>query len=355
MATLTSSSRVGCASRTRVSRRAARRHGGVCVSVTRAAVSERVSGGGGVNGATRPEGPPKPEPGREPPLEVCGDVAKERALEAAEWLLARIDTPPQVAIVCGSGLGVLADDVEDAVSFECHEVPWLPEARVMGHSSRLVFGNLHGKPVVVMQGRVHLYEGWSFEEATRAIRAFKYMGVNTLLLTNAVGALNQDYEVGDLVNLTDHMGLAVLAGKSPLAGPCTHGARFVDMAAAYSPELCRAVAEKAEELDIPLRQGVMAYAFGPSFETPAECRALRMLGGDVVGMSVIPEVIVARFVELTTCCISIVSNVSVLEVIQDTTTDDELHKDVLNQVEEIGVPRARKLIEELIPTFAKGV
>mmetsp|Transcript_23050 Transcript_23050/g.78527 ORF Transcript_23050/g.78527 Transcript_23050/m.78527 type:complete len:345 (+) Transcript_23050:122-1156(+) len=287
-------------------------------------------------------------------LDACGDEARDIAREMAEWMCERTTIRPEVAIICGSGLGVLADDVEDAVHVPYEEVPHLPITSVVGHAGNLVFGNLEGRPVVLMQGRTHIYEGFTAEEATRGIRAFKEMGVHTLVLTNAVGSINPEYEVGDVVQVLDHISFAAIGGgMSPCRGVNTHGSRFVEMARVYDPDLVRAAQKVAGEAGIPLRAGVFAYTMGPSFETPAEVRALRTLGADTVGMSVAPEATIALHNGMRVFGLSVVSNVCFDQTLEEEPGDaDALHLEVLRNVKEIGIPRAREILRRMTPTLA---
>ncbi|KAJ6120227.1 purine nucleoside phosphorylase [Penicillium sp. IBT 18751x] len=229
---------------------------------------------------------------------------------------------PQVAIVCGSGLGGLADTVqsESRAEIDYSSIPHFPQLTVAGHAGKLVFGFLGQRiPAVLMVGRAHYYEGHSMDRVTFPIRVFKQLGVNTVVLTNAAGGLNSEYSVGDIVLLNDHIFLAGLAGTHPLRGPNAEefGVRFPPLSDAYDLDLRRRV-HQAWKAVIPsrstrkLHEGVYAFVGGPTYETRAESRMLRMLGADVVGMSTVPEIVVARHCGLRVLAFSLVTNNAVL-------------------------------------------
>ncbi|KAJ0414000.1 nucleoside phosphorylase domain-containing protein [Aspergillus carlsbadensis] len=229
---------------------------------------------------------------------------------------------PRVAIVCGSGLGGLANtiDSELRVEIDYADIPHFPRLTVAGHAGKLVFGLLDKQvPAVLMVGRAHYYEGHSIDQVTFPIRVFKLLGVDTVILTNAAGALNPDYVVGDIVLLNDHIFLAGLAGTHPLRGANDEefGPRFPPLSDAYDLDLRRQVHEAwGKVIDAEskrrLHEGVYAFVGGPSYETRAECRMLRQLGADVVGMSTVPEIIVARHCGLRIIAFSLVTNNAVL-------------------------------------------
>ncbi|KAL3455640.1 nucleoside phosphorylase domain-containing protein [Aspergillus heterothallicus] len=229
---------------------------------------------------------------------------------------------PRVAIVCGSGLGGLAHtiDSEPRVEIDYAHIPHFPHLTVAGHAGKLVFGLLDKQvPAVLMVGRAHYYEGHSIDQVTFPIRVFKLLGVDTVILTNAAGGLNPDYVVGDIVLLNDHIFLAGLAGTHPLRGPNDEdfGPRFPPLSDAYDLSLRRQVHEAWRNVIDPkskrrLHEGVYAYVGGPSYETRAECRMLRQLGADVVGMSTVPEIVVARHCGLRIVAFSLVTNNAVL-------------------------------------------
>lgn len=199
---------------------------------------------------------------------------------------------PKVLLILGSGLGALGDEVEHPVVVPYEQVPHMKHSTAPGHKGRFVFGRLAGQDVAVMQGRLHAYEGWSFADAAYPVRVLRLLGVETLFVTNAAGAVNDAFDVGDIMLITDHIKL--FAG-SPLTGPNVDefGPRFADMSHVYTPALQTVARQAAKELNIRLQEGVYMYFPGPQFETPAEIRAARILGADAVGMSTVPEAIVA--------------------------------------------------------------
>lgn len=220
----------------------------------------------------------------------------EQIDEIVQAIQKRTATVPRVAMILGSGLGPLADAVEDPVSIPFGDLPHLAVSSVEGHVGRFVFGKLEGQTVVVMQGRVHYYEGHSMQRITLPIRVFQRLGVEYLIVTNAAGAVNPEFVPGDLMLITDHLNLIGMAGPNPLRGPNLEvfGPRFPDMSQAYDRELLDIARNVGLENQLHLREGVYVCLAGPSFETPADLRFLRMAGVDAVGMSTVPEVIVAR-------------------------------------------------------------
>ncbi|GAB4569689.1 MAG: purine nucleoside phosphorylase I, inosine and guanosine-specific [Anaerolineae bacterium] len=236
----------------------------------------------------------------------------EDYVEAAEWIQARCPLHPQVGLVLGSGLNALAESIEQAVKLPYEEIPHFPVSTVEGHEGRLVLGWLSGHAVMAMQGRTHYYEGYSLQQVTFPIRVMQMMGVKVLIVTNAAGGLNPDFRPGDLMLITDHLNLIGMAGLSPLRGPndARLGPRFPDMTNAYDPELRKLATEVADAEGIPLRQGVYVCLGGPTFETPADIRFLRLAGADAVGMSTVPEVIVARHGGIRVLGVSGISNVA---------------------------------------------
>lgn len=216
--------------------------------------------------------------------------------QMAQAVRERLPIQPRVAIILGSGLGSLADAVEDASTIPYGEIPSWPVSTVFGHQGQLVTGRLEKLPVVVMQGRVHYYEGYSMAQVTLPVRVFQRLGVETLIVTNAAGAINPGFAPGDLMLITDHINLMGMAGLSPLRGANLDelGPRFPDMSRAYDRDLLAVARQAAQEDAILLREGVYVGLAGPSFETPADLRFLRLIGADAVGMSTVPEVTVAR-------------------------------------------------------------
>ncbi len=235
--------------------------------------------------------------------------------QAAEAIRERADITPKIGLILGSGLSDLADSVEDAVVIPFDDIPHFPVSTVEGHQGRLVLGILEGHPVVVMQGRVHYYEGYSMQHLTFPIRVMKLLGVETLIVTNAAGGLNMSYTPGEVMIIRDHLNLLGMAGLNPLRGPNLpeFGVRFPNMNGAYDPDL-RALADKvALEAEIPHHQGVYICLAGPSYETPADVRFLRLIGADGVGMSTVPEVTVARHAGMRVLGLSGITNTLVGE------------------------------------------
>jgi purine-nucleoside phosphorylase len=231
------------------------------------------------------------------------------ANEAAQFILSRTTLRPRIALVLGSGLGGFADELQDATRIPYAEIPHFPQSTAIGHAGTLVIGKLKEIPLAVMQGRVHLYEGYSPREVAFPVRVFARMGVAALVLTNAAGGINPDYARGSLVVLRDHLNLQ---GGNPLVGPNNDrfGPRFPDMTEAYSPAFRRFALEEAERLGGGIYEGIYATMLGPSYETPAEIRYLRTIGADLVGMSTVPEVIAARHAGLDVLAISCVTNMA---------------------------------------------
>ena len=216
---------------------------------------------------------------------------------------------PRVAMILGSGLGELGDEVETPIFVDYRDIPHFRASTAPGHRGRLVFGTLEGQNVAVMQGRMHHYEGYSYEEVTYAVRVLRLLGCETLIVTNAAGCVNTDWSAGDLMLITDHI---KMFSESPLRGENLpeFGVRFPDASRLYTPRLRQLARERAAELSIPLREGVYFYCYGPQYETPAEIRAVRALGGDAVGMSTAPEVIVAGHCGMEVLGITLLSNMA---------------------------------------------
>ncbi|SIO65399.1 purine-nucleoside phosphorylase [Singulisphaera sp. GP187] len=237
-----------------------------------------------------------------PPIELDA-----RASEAARVIRATLPEPPQVALVLGSGLGALADRLADRVVIPYAQIPHFPRPTVEGHEGNLVAGSIGGSPLLVLQGRFHYYEGYDLDEVTFPIRVLQRLGVRTLILTAATGGIALSLQAGSIVCLEDHLNLI---GANPLRGPNDRrlGARFPDMSEVYSRRLRTFAYEEASQLGLDLASGVYACLPGPSYETPAEIRMLRTLGADVVGMSTVPEAIVARHAGLDVLAFAVVTN-----------------------------------------------
>ena len=234
----------------------------------------------------------------------------EQYQESARYIRSRIgDFQPEVAMVLGSGLGYLGDIVENPIVVPYGDIPHFKVSTAPGHKGQLVCGTLGGKKVAVMQGRMHHYEGYSFEEVSYAVRVLKLVGCSTLIVTNAAGCLNRDWEVGDIMLIADHVKFFL---ESPLRGENLpeFGTRFPDMSKVYTPTLREVARKSAGELGLPLREGVYCYFPGPQFETPAEIRAFRLLGADAIGMSTVPEAITARHAGMDILGFTLLSNMA---------------------------------------------
>ncbi len=234
----------------------------------------------------------------------------EQYQASAEAIRARLGGfVPQVAMILGSGLGYLGDEVEQAVVIPYGDIPHFKASTAPGHKGQFVFGLLEGKPVAVMQGRMHHYEGYSYEEVSYAVRVLRLLGCTTLIVTNAAGCVRTDWQAGDLMLITDHI---KMFSESPLRGENLpeFGVRFPDASHLYTVALQELARKTAKELNISLREGVYFYCYGPQYETPAEIRAARVLGGDAVGMSTAPEVIVAGHCGMRVLGFTLLSNMA---------------------------------------------
>lgn len=235
------------------------------------------------------------------------DERIKRIMDAADFLRSRLGgKEPAVGIVLGSGLGKLADKIEDRTVVPYKEIPGFPVSTAIGHKGNFIFGKLGGKNVLAMQGRFHYYEGYPMELVTLPIRVMKVLGIRYLFVSNAAGGVNFDFKVGDLMVIRDHINLL----PNPLVGKNLDefGPRFPDMTRPYDPKLIRTAEEVAAELGITLKKGVYLAGTGPSYETPAEYKYFRLIGADAVGMSTIPEVIVARHSSIPVFGMSVITN-----------------------------------------------
>jgi purine-nucleoside phosphorylase len=232
-----------------------------------------------------------------------------RAESAAQFITSQTSVRPKIALVLGSGLGAFADALTDAVRISYAQIPSFPRSTAIGHAGQLVIGNSQGITVAAMQGRTHLYEGYSAKEVSFPIRVFTRMGIKAVILTNAAGGINLKYSQGALVAIRDHINLQ---GQNPLVGPNDErfGPRFPDMTQAYSTAYREIAAAAAQKLGMTLHDGVYVALLGPSYETPAEIRYLRTIGADLVGMSTVAEVIAARHMGLKVLAISCVTNMA---------------------------------------------
>jgi len=272
--------------------------------------------------------------------------------EAADSIRYQTRYRPRVGLILGTGLNPLAEAVEGADIIPYQEVPHFPTPTVEGHIGRLIVGRLEGVPVITMQGRVHFYEGYSMQQVVFPIRVMQLLGVETLIVTNAAGGLNPTFRPGELMLITDHLNLVGMTGLNPLVGPNDEalGPRFPDMSQAYDPELRRIARRVALEQSIPLHEGVYVGLGGPSFETPAEIRFLRLIGADAVGMSTVSEVTVARHGGMKVLGLSGISNVAVSEPGVDQATS---HEEVLAAGRQI-VPRLTALIRGVLARMSSN-
>ena len=234
---------------------------------------------------------------------------KQKAVEAADFIKRRIGQLPEIGFLIGTGLGASAESIRISSSFDYREIPYFPVSTVESHKGRFVFGEMEGKPIAAMQGRFHLYEGYSPLEVVFPIRVMQEIGIKTLIVSNAAGGLNLDFKAGDIMVISDHINLT---GSNPLIGPNedSWGIRFPDMTAVYDKGLADAAEAAAKELRITLRKGVYVGLKGPSLETPAETRFLRMIGADAVGFSTIPEVIAGVHAGMKILGLSTITNIN---------------------------------------------
>jgi purine-nucleoside phosphorylase len=260
--------------------------------------------------------------------------------EAADFIRSKISIQPEVGIILGSGLGSLAEKVKDAVIIRFSDIPHWVTSSVEGHKNRLVIGYLDNTPVLVMQGRVHYYEGHRMDEITFPIRVMQRLGIKSLVVTNAAGAIDPDYQPGDVMLITDHLSLIGMTGNNPLRGPNIQelGERFPDMSQAYDREYMDIARKVAHQEGIRLHEGIYICLSGPSFETPADLRFMRLIGANAVGMSTVPEVIIAHHGGMRVLGFSGISNKANLDGSTVTT-----HEEVL-QAGELIVPKLVKLI-----------
>ena len=266
---------------------------------------------------------------------------------AAQVIRARTSLLPRIGLILGSGLGALADSIEDSVRINGADVPGWPRSTVEGHKGQIVIGKLEGQMVCALQGRSHFYEGHTMQQATFPVRVMQALGVKVLIVTNAAGGLNPAFAAGDLMLIEDQINLLGMAGLNPLIGPNdpTLGARFPGMVGAYDRPL-RALAKRVAAAEkLQLRDGVYVALSGPSYETPAEIRMLRGWGGDAVGMSTAPEVVVARHAGMRVLGFSGISNVCI-----DTneTTLQATHAEVMDVGERLIVPALTRLVRGVL-------
>jgi purine-nucleoside phosphorylase len=266
--------------------------------------------------------------------------------EAADVIRSRTEYEPTIGLILGSGLNPLAQEMRATDVIPYSEIPHFPVSTVEGHVGRLVVGELEGQQVLVMQGRGHHYEGYSPQQIGFPIRVMQVLGIGILMVTNAAGGLNPAFQAGDLMLITDHINLIGMAGLNPLRGPNDPelGPRFVDMSIAYDLRLREMALQVAEDLGFTLHQGVYICLAGPSFETPADLKFLRLIGADAVGMSTVPEVTVARHAGMRVLGVSGISNMAVME---PTGESKGVHEEVL-ETGKILVPKLTALLKGVI-------
>lgn len=264
--------------------------------------------------------------------------------EVAQKIKSQISIQPIVGIILGSGLNGLADSVQEAVNIPYGDLPTFPVSTVHGHAGRFVIGKLEGKPVLVMQGRIHFYEGYTMGEVTLPVRVMQRMGIPSLIVTNAAGGVNADFLPGDVMLITDQLNLMGMSGLNPLMGPNLDeiGPRFPDMSQVYDREYCNLARSVAKENDVTLREGVYAGLSGPSFESPADLRFLRLAGADAVGMSTVPEAIIARHGNMRVLGLSGISNKANLDGSTITT-----HEEVI-EAGRVITPKIEKIIRGVL-------
>ncbi|MDH3944089.1 MAG: purine-nucleoside phosphorylase [Anaerolineae bacterium] len=272
----------------------------------------------------------------------------EEINQVVEEIQAKTKVKPQVGMILGSGLGPLADEVEDPDFIPYSELPGWPVSTIEGHSGRLVIGELEGKPVVIMQGRSHFYEGYSMSQVGLPVRVMQKLGIKALFITNAAGAVNPDFQPGNLMLINDHINLIGMAGQNPLRGPnlSEYGPRFPDMSQVYDRELMKLAKKAAGDSGVEMYEGVYICLAGPSFESPADLRFLRGIGVDAVGMSTVPEAVVARHGGMRVLGISGISNKANLDGETETT-----HEEVM-EAGRVLAPKLTSVVRGVLKNFA---
>lgn len=264
----------------------------------------------------------------------------EKIQETAAYLKSKMHTSPETAIILGTGLGSLVNEITEKYEIKYEEIPNFPVSTVEGHSGKLIFGKLGNKDIMAMQGRFHYYEGYSMKEVTFPIRVMRELGIKTLFVSNASGATHPDFEIGDLMIITDHINYFP---EHPLHGRnIPYGPRFPDMSEAYDKELIRKADAIAEEKGIKVQHGVYVGTQGPTFETPAEYKLFRIFGADAVGMSTVPEVIVARHCDIKVFGISVVTDLGVEGKIV------EISHEEVQKAADAAQPKMTTIMRELI-------
>jgi purine-nucleoside phosphorylase len=261
--------------------------------------------------------------------------------EITKFVNEQIDFKPEIGIVLGTGLGGLVNEIEIEVTIPYTDIPHFPVSTVEGHQGQMIFGKLGGKNVVAMQGRFHYYEGYSMQEVGFPIRVLKFLGIKLLMLSNASGGVNPNYRIGDLMIIKDHINLM---GNNPLIGKndTGMGPRFPDMSETYDEKMIRFASKIARHLNIHFQLGVYAAVTGPTFETPAEYKYIRILGADAVGMSTVPEAIVARHMELPCFAVSVISDLGIEGKIVEIS-----HQEVI-EAASLAEPKMTKMVTEMI-------
>lgn len=268
----------------------------------------------------------------------------EMIKETSAFIHSRIKRLPDAAVILGTGLGSLADEITEKTIIKYKDIPHFPVSTVEGHASELVAGYLQGKYILAMNGRFHYYEGYSMKEVTFPVRVFAHLGVKRLIVSNACGGMNPAFKAGDLMIITDHINLM---GDNPLIGKNYDelGPRFPDMSEAYSKNLIKLAQKEAEKLGIDVKAGVYAALSGPNYETPAELKMLRLLGGDAVGMSTVPEVIAARHSGIEVLGVSCVTDMAIAEDLKP--LDHEKVVETANAVKTKFVSLVKNIIYDL--------
>lgn len=261
--------------------------------------------------------------------------------KSADYILDKLDIEPEIGLILGSALGSLAEEIEDATIIDYKDIPNFLVSTVEDHAGKLIIGKLRGKNVVCMSGRFHHYEGYDFEELAIPIRVFKLLGVETVILTNAAGAINKDYKPGDIMLIKDHI---KLTAGSPMRGKniAEFGPRFFDVSNMYTKELRDLAKSCASELDIDLKEGTYFFAAGPQFETPAEIVAMRMLGGDTVGMSTVTEALTAAHCGMKLLGFSLVTNMAAGVLDQPITTEE------VGEIGELSSEKMKKYVGTIV-------
>ena len=268
----------------------------------------------------------------------------EQIKQTADYIRARVENLPDTAIILGTGLGALVDHIEDKKYIPYSEIPNFPVSTVEGHSGNLIFGRLGSRPVMAMQGRFHYYEGYDMKQVTFPIRVMKALGISTLFVSNAAGGMNKEFRVGDVMIITDHINLFP---ENPLRGKnyAELGPRFPAMTEPYDKKLIALADQIAAERGIRVMHGVYVGTPGPTFETPAEYEYFRIIGGDAVGMSTVPEVIVARHADMRVFGVSVITDLGGKDV-----TDVPTHEEV-QKAAEAAQPRRMEIMRELVARF----